>query len=204
MALNAYVRRVSDQVVDPVAVIVSRTGVSPNALTVTGLVIVAVGSALVVVDARLAGAVILVGGGLDAVDGAVARRTGQASTFGSFLDSVTDRVGDAAMLGAVAWAVRGNSWLVAAAFAAMVLAQLTSYVRAKAESLGLSATVGIIERGERVVIVGVGLLLGGPWPAVGLAVLVFGGMGTVVARLGAVWSQTRATGFGERSGRSRR
>lgn len=204
MALNAYVRWVSDRVVEPVAAVVARTGVSPNALTLAGLGLVVAGSALVVVDARLAGAVILAGGALDALDGAVARRTGRASTFGAFLDSVTDRVGDAAMLGAVAWVVRGTGWLVAAAFAAMVLALLTSYVRAKAESLGLSATVGVVERGERVVIVGMGLLLGGAWLAAVLAVLVLGGVGTVAARLRTVWLQTRAAGSGEHQRRSRR
>lgn len=191
MALNAYVRWASDRVVDPLAAVVARTGLSPNALTVTGLLIVVAGSALVVVDLRLAGAVILGGSALDALDGAVARHTGRASTFGAFLDSVTDRLGDAAMLGAVAWAVRDTGWLVAAAFTAMVLALLTSYVRAKAESLGCSATVGIIERGERVVIVALGMLLGGPWLALVLGLLVLGGLVTVVARLHTVWRQTR-------------
>lgn len=191
MALNAYVRWASDRVVDPLAVAAARTGLSPNALTVAGLVIVMAGSALVVVDLRLAGAVVLAGSALDALDGAVARHTGRASTFGAFLDSVTDRVGDAAMLGAVAWAVRDTGWLVAAAFTAMVLALLTSYVRAKAEALGCTATVGVIERGERVVIVAVGMLLGGGWLAAVLGVLVLGGLITVGARLHTVWRQTR-------------
>lgn len=199
MALNAYVRWASDRVVDPLAAVAARTGLSPNALTVTGLAIVAAGSALVVVDLRLAGAVVLVGSALDALDGAVARHTGRASTFGAFLDSVTDRLGDAAMLGAVAWAVRDTGWLVAAAFTAMVLALLTSYVRAKAESLGCSATVGIIERGERVVIVALGMLLGGPWLAAVLGLLVLGGLVTVVARLHTVWCQTRSNASPRRS-----
>lgn len=201
MALNAYVRWASDRVVDPLAAVAARTGLSPNALTVTGLVIVVAGSALVVVDLRLAGAVILVGSALDALDGAVARHTGRASTFGAFLDSVTDRLGDAAMLGAVAWAVRDTGWLLAAAFTAMVLALLTSYVRAKAESLGCSATVGIIERGERVVIVALGMLLGGPWLAAVLGLLVLGGLVTVVARLHTVWCQTRSNPSPRRSHR---
>jgi CDP-diacylglycerol--glycerol-3-phosphate 3-phosphatidyltransferase len=191
VALNAYVRWAHDRVADPLGSLVARTGISPNAVTVGGLAVMVAGSALVVVDVRLAGAVILLGALSDALDGAVARRAGRASTFGGFLDSVTDRLGDAAMLGAVAWAVREATWLVAAAFAALVLALLTSYVRAKAESLGYTATVGVIERGERVAIVGAGMLAGGPWLAVVLGVLVVGGLWTVVARLGAVWCQSR-------------
>lgn len=201
MALNAYVRWAHDRVADPLGSLVARTGISPNAVTVIGLVIVMAGSALVAVDVRLAGAVILIGALSDALDGAVARHTGRATTFGGFLDSVTDRIGDAAMLGAVAWAVRDSAWLVAAAFSAMVLALLTSYVRAKAESLGYTATVGVIERGERVVIVGAGMLLAGPWLAVVLGLLVVGGLWTVAARLHAVWRQA---GQGERFRRTPR
>lgn len=201
MALNAYVRWAHDRVADPLGSLVARTGISPNAVTVIGLAIVMAGSALVLVDVRLAGAVILIGALSDALDGAVARHTGRTSTFGGFLDSVTDRLGDAAMLGAVAWAVRASPWLVAAAVTAMVLALLTSYVRAKAESLGYTATVGVIERGERVVIVGAGLLLAGPWLGAVVGLLVVGGLWTVVARLHAVWRQS---GEGERSRRAPR
>lgn len=192
MSPSARLRHLSDAVLRPVAAGLARLGVTPNVVTLAGLVVVLAGVGVALAgQPRAGGVVILAGGALDALDGAVARHAGAASALGAFLDSVTDRVADAAMLGAVAWLVADDPPLLAAALAALALAQLTSYLRARAESLGWSARAGVVERTERVILVGAGLILPTLLPLV-LAVLVLGGAVTVVMRLVAVVRQARA------------
>lgn len=190
MALNAYARRVSDHVVDPIAAVLARTGVTPNALTLFGLAVVLVGVGVVVAVDPRTGAVVLIAGALiDAFDGAVARQSGRASSFGAFLDSVTDRVADAAIFGAVLWLLRDDALLFTVALAALAGAQLTSYVRAKAESLGWQATVGILERFERIVVLMAGLVF--DVLALAVWVLALGALVTVGQRLVVVARQAR-------------
>jgi CDP-diacylglycerol--glycerol-3-phosphate 3-phosphatidyltransferase len=135
---------------------------------------------------------------LDMVDGAVARARGGGSVFGGVLDSSADRVADAAVFGTVAWyyARHGQQWMLLAALLCLVLGSLTSYIRARAEAASLSATVGIAERAERliIVLVGTGLTgLGVPFVlAIALWLLVGASTITVGQRLATVWQQTRA------------
>lgn len=153
LALNAYARKVTDRVVTPVARGLARVGVSADALTLAGLVLTFAGVGVLLAGERRLGAVVLAAGAVtDAFDGAVARQRGTASPLGAFHDSVADRVADAALLGAATWLVRDDPLLFTVAVVALAGAQLTSYVRAKAESLGWSATVGVMERAERVII----------------------------------------------------
>ena len=97
----------------------------------------------------------------DMVDGAVARNGGSVSAFGGVLDSTCDRIADAAIFGALAWyfARHDQRWLLLAALLCLVLGSLTSYIRARAEAAGMTATVGIAERAERLIValVGTGL-----------------------------------------------
>ncbi|MGH8607615.1 MAG: CDP-alcohol phosphatidyltransferase family protein, partial [Gammaproteobacteria bacterium] len=97
----------------------------------------------------------------DLADGALARLTGKATPFGKFLDSTLDRVGEGVMLVAIAYclSLERNAPAVAAAVLALLCGQLTSYIRARAETLGLSCTVGLATRPERVAIMVAGLLL---------------------------------------------
>ena len=106
----------------------------------------------------------MVGSILDILDGALARAGGKTTPFGSFLDSTTDRVGEGAMLGAIAlvFARHGNEVALARAFAGVAGSFLVSYTRAKAEALGLRGDVGIGSRAERVVVITAGLVLA-PW-----------------------------------------
>ena len=100
----------------------------------------------------------------DVLDGAMARARGTASRFGALLDSTMDRVADGAVFGALAcWlAVTGDRLLaVVAALICLVAGQVVSYVKARAEGLGLTCDVGLAERTERLIIVGVGGLLTG-------------------------------------------
>ncbi len=166
--LNQMIRGAWDQLVRPVGGAVARSGVSPDAITVLGLVI-QVGAAYLILDgALLAAAFVSVAAGVaDLLDGAVAKARGAASKFGALLDSTTDRLADALFFLPIAWlygvdpdiAARDEPWVAAVAMSAMVFAFLVSYVKARAESLGFECNVGIAERFERLVLGILGLLL---------------------------------------------
>lgn len=188
MALNAYARAATDRVVIPIARGLVRIGATPNWLTFFGLVVSLVGVAIILGGRPFAGAVVVaVGTATDAFDGTVARLRGSSSDFGAFYDSVTDRVSDAAVIGTAMWLVRGDPLLFGVAVVALAGAQLTSYVRAKAESLGWTATVGLVERPERMLIIVTALGLELLEPALWL--LAVGGIVTVAQRLRAVMAQ---------------
>lgn len=192
MALNAYARAITDRIAEPVARVLARLGFSANGLTLAGLCVVVAGVGLVVTGRpRIGAAVVAVGSIVDAFDGALARQRGTDGKLGAFADSVTDRVGDIALFGAAAWLVRDDPVTFAVAIVAFGGAQLTSYVRARAESLGWDATVGIIERAERVILLIFAFFFG----FVGLAVwiLAAGSLVTVGQRLAAVTRQAGET-----------
>jgi CDP-diacylglycerol--glycerol-3-phosphate 3-phosphatidyltransferase len=136
---------------------------------------------------------------LDIVDGAVARAGGTTSPFGGVLDSTGDRIADAAIFGSLAWyfARHNQPALLLAALLCLVLGSLTSYIRARAEAVGMNATVGIAERAERLIIVLVGTGLSGehlrvPYvQAAALWLLVGASTITVAQRLVAVRRQSR-------------
>ncbi|HVM20557.1 MAG TPA: CDP-alcohol phosphatidyltransferase family protein [Egibacteraceae bacterium] len=191
MALNAYARAITDRVVVPIAKGMVRVGITPNWLTFVGLVVTLAGVVVVLTGRPLIGAIVLaVGTATDAFDGSVARLRGSSGPFGSFYDSVTDRISDAALFGAVLWLVREDPVLFAVAVVALGTAQVTPYIRAKAESLGWDATVGVIERAERVIILV--LAIGFGFLPVALWVLAVGGLVTVAQRLRAVVRQAYA------------
>jgi CDP-diacylglycerol---glycerol-3-phosphate 3-phosphatidyltransferase len=149
----------------------TRTRVTPNALTTAGVSLCLAAAVLVYFEYRndlvffwLGAVVFVVGSILDILDGALARAGGKTTPFGSFLDSTTDRVGEGAMLGAIAlvFSRHGNQVALAAAIAAVAGSFLVSYTRAKAEALGLRGDVGLGSRAERVVVITAGLVLA-PW-----------------------------------------
>jgi CDP-diacylglycerol--glycerol-3-phosphate 3-phosphatidyltransferase len=178
----------------------ARAGVTPDAITVFGTA-GAVASALVFfpkgwffAGTLLIWAFVM----LDIVDGAVARAGAGGTLFGAVLDSSCDRIADAAVFATVAWyyARRGEKWMLLAALLCLILGALTSYIRARAEAAGLTATVGFAERAERliIVLVGTGLTgLGVPFVlAIALWLLVAASTTTVVQRLATVYRQSRA------------
>jgi CDP-diacylglycerol--glycerol-3-phosphate 3-phosphatidyltransferase len=192
VALNAYARSATDRVVLPIARCMVRLGVTANWLTFAGLVGNAVGVAVILGGQAFLGAAVLSVACLtDAFDGTVARLRGSSSAFGSFYDSVADRGSDAIILGAAAWLVRDDPLLFAVAVVALAAAQLTSYIRAKAESLGWDATVGLIERPERLIIIIIGFGYGLLVPALWL--LAVGGLVTIAQRFRAVLRQAPST-----------
>jgi len=146
----------------------ARTRVTPNALTASGVTLCLTASVIVVFENRnpwlfyWTGAVLFVVGSiLDILDGALARAGGKTTAFGAFLDSTTDRVGEGAMLGAIALVFHrhGHAAAIALTFAAVVGSFLVSYTRARAEALGLRGDVGWGSRAERVVVITAGLVL---------------------------------------------
>jgi len=149
----------------------ARTRVTPDALTTLGLVICSAAAVAVYFEYRneiawfWTGAFLFLAGSLlDVLDGALARQSGRGTPFGAFLDSTTDRVGEAVMLGAIAlvFARAGNEIALGATFGAMTASFLVSYTRARAEALGLKGDVGIGSRAERVSVIVAGLFLA-PW-----------------------------------------
>jgi CDP-diacylglycerol--glycerol-3-phosphate 3-phosphatidyltransferase len=149
----------------------ARTRVTPNALTAAGVTLCLAAAVLVSFENRdklvfywLGAALFVVGSILDILDGALARAGGKSTVFGAFLDSTTDRVGEGAMLAAIAlvFTRAGNDTAVVFTVAAVAGSFLVPYVRAKAESLGLRGDVGLGSRAERVVVITAGLVLA-PW-----------------------------------------
>jgi CDP-diacylglycerol--glycerol-3-phosphate 3-phosphatidyltransferase len=160
----------------------ARTGITPNVLTATGVSLCLAAAILVPFEDHgkllffwLAAGTFVVGSLLDILDGALARVGGKTTPFGAFIDSTTDRVGEGAMLAAIAlvFSRHGNDWAVVLAVAAVVGSFLVSYTRARAEALGLRGDVGLGSRAERVVLITAGLIFapwgGLPWAIVALA-----------------------------------
>ena len=153
---------------EPIALGMGRLGFTPDALTLTGFAITAVGAFLVSQQLWLAGGlVVFIGGVFDMFDGTLARATGTVSNFGAFMDSVFDRAGEVIVYvglvaGLQALGVLNGTVLAAAAMGSAVL---VSYTRSKSEGLGFTAgtgmaAVGIMPREVRLIILSVGLIVG--------------------------------------------
>lgn len=153
-------------VVRPLVLMLDRWRVTPLAVTITGLVVSLLGAWLVAVGQLFLGAIVfLVGSGFDMLDGDLARLQGRVSRRGAFLDSCLDRFGEAAMLtGLAAWCMEAmpRGWQTGVVLILVVMfgSLATSYVRARAEGLGESCKVGVLQRTERVILLVLGVLLG--------------------------------------------
>jgi CDP-diacylglycerol--glycerol-3-phosphate 3-phosphatidyltransferase len=162
--------------VQPLAVALARAGIQANWLTYLGFALNVVVAVLVAQGWLLVGgAVFLIVNALDFLDGAVARAAGTAGAFGAFLDSVLDRYSEAVIfVGLIVWyAGQDDPFAMTAAALAMAGSFMVSYCRARAEGLGLDCEVGLLQRPERIVILGIGLMLGEiAYPVVLVAVLV--------------------------------
>lgn len=164
--LNLRGRAVLGRVLDPLGERLARTGLDPDIVTITGTVgVVAASVALIATGHLVLGPIVVTVFVLsDLLDGLIARHRGTASVWGAFLDSSMDRVADAASFGSLAYYyfTRGHSPLIGAvALVCLGGGTVTSYIKARAESLGLSADVGIAERAERLLIAGVAVFLQG-------------------------------------------
>ncbi|WP_434056342.1 phosphatidylinositol phosphate synthase [Georgenia wangjunii] len=198
--LSTSGRGFTTAVFGPVARLLVRAGVSPDAVTVVGTAAV-VGVALWLIPTGHFVAASLVIGVLvlaDSIDGQMARMLGRSSRWGAFLDSTLDRASDAAIFaGLVVWAARREDDLaLALALACLVLGSVVPYARARAEGLGLTASGGIAERADRLFLVlaavlAVGLGLPAWVLTAALGVLAAASLYTVGQRMAAVRRQTR-------------
>lgn len=184
----------------PPARLLTRWGVSPDAVTVVGTVgVVATAIVFFPRGELLVGTlVLLVFVFSDSLDGTMARLAGRSGPWGAFLDSTLDRIGDAAVfVGLTLWFLGdgGDTLLGVLALASLVGGFLVSYARARAEGLGVDASGGVLERSERLVVVlaGTGLSgLGVPYVmAAALWVVAVGSWVTVLQRIGTVRKATR-------------
>ena len=199
--LSQRAKEAGRAVLAPVIRGLAAAGVGPNTITVIGLVIVGVGAALIATGNLLAGAVVLaVGAAFDAVDGGLARAQGGGTPFGAFLDSTLDRIGEAVTYLAIArlglTMADDQATTVLLAVAALIGSLLVSYTRARAESLGFTASNGLAPRTERLVILVMGLVVAGlgypPALLIALALIAILSWATVVQRIWHVHRQAAA------------
>jgi CDP-diacylglycerol--glycerol-3-phosphate 3-phosphatidyltransferase len=196
--LGVSARPVVEKIIAPTIARLARGGVTPDLITIVGTVGAAAGAILLFGTGQLFWGTVVVTFFvlLDLLDGALARARGGGSLFGAVLDSTGDRIADAAVFGALIWWFSGpgdNRLLALLALLCLVLGVLTSYVKARAEGVGLPCDVGIVERLERLLLVlfGTGLAgLGVPYALhVGLWVLLVGSAVTVAQRVAEVHRQ---------------
>jgi CDP-diacylglycerol---glycerol-3-phosphate 3-phosphatidyltransferase len=190
------------RLLSPVADLLLRLGVSPDAVTVVGTLGVVAGSLVFFPRGQFLVGVLVVTAFVfsDLIDGYMARQSQRTSSWGAFLDSTLDRLGDAAVFaGLVLWYAGGGDdlWLAGLALYCLVMGAVTSYARARAESLGMQATGGVAERADRLVLILVATGFAGifdfePLIVVALALLAVGSTVTVVQRILAVRTQALA------------
>jgi CDP-diacylglycerol--glycerol-3-phosphate 3-phosphatidyltransferase len=197
--IQRQARSIVEQVVRPLAA----RGLSPNMVSLIGLALNAAAAAVIAAGPlRWSGACVLFAGIFDMFDGAVARVQRKTTLFGAFLDSTLDRYSEGLLfLGVVLYALRfehdasARTWIIALAYSAALLSLIVSYTRARAEGLGLDCKVGLMERPERVILLGAGLLIGGQaWLLWVLVVFVLATGLTGVQRIIHVWRVSLKSG----------
>jgi CDP-diacylglycerol--glycerol-3-phosphate 3-phosphatidyltransferase len=178
------------RVTAPIGRVLARTPLRPNHVTTLGLLLTVVAAVLLGSDRPVSAGWVLVAGGLmDTFDGALARARNNSTAYGAFYDSVSDRLSDGTILAGAAWWLRDDDRLFALVLVALVAAQATSYVRAKAETIDLDCSVGLLERAERAVLLMVGLVFHRWLLEPMLWILAVGGAVTVLQRIHHVWCQ---------------
>ncbi len=167
-------RKLTSYVEEPVAAGLAKIGVSPNAVTLFGLVGAGVSAYLFSIEFLwVGGVVLLAAGAIDLFDGALARATGRVSKFGALLDSVVDRLSEITVLLGLLLFYLGRSSETGALLVYLALSGsiMVSYLRARSEGLGIECRIGFMTRPERVVTLGVGVIVGHFFPIVLLVVL---------------------------------
>ena len=180
------------RITDPIVFLLAKAHISPNALTLAG-VLGSAGAAILLARGQFlaGGIVVLAAGALDILDGALARATGQVTRFGAVFDSVMDRVSEAAVLFGLLYYYAGRDAREESllAFAALAGSMLVSYIRARGEILGLSIKEGLFTRAERVIVIGLGCMI--DQVRIALWILAVLANLTALQRLYLVWRKTR-------------
>ena len=170
MLNNPKARRAVSGLLDPPAKLLLRLHISPDAVTLVGTIGAVSCAVLFIAQGSFVVGVlgIMIFAVADLLDGTMARMKGTSGPWGNFLDASLDRVADGAIFGSVAFWAAGNDqmWLTAGTLIALVAGQVTSYTKARAEAVGASANVGLVERAERLIAILAALFLAGlgvPW-----------------------------------------
>jgi phosphatidylinositol phosphate synthase len=199
--LPVWVKNAGRAVLAPVVRVALALRLTPNTITVIGLLLTLVAASMVAAGWLLAGAAVLtIGSLLDAVDGALARARGGGTAFGGFLDSTLDRAGEAILYTGIAGyflvQTREPAWPVLLAIVALAGSFLVSYSRARAEGIGVTASVGLAPRTERLVLAIAGIALAGigfaPALVGALIVIAVLTVATVLQRIWHVWRLSEA------------
>jgi len=195
-------KTIASRITEPVIRLLAATPISPNTLTWLGFLLT-VGAAALIATGHLlaAGLVVLFAGLFDILDGALARRTNRTTRFGGILDSTLDRLSEAALLmgilvlfllveeQSVIFTLITKEWSILLVGLTLISSVLVSYIRARAEALGLECQVGLFTRAERVVVLVLGLLIN--QVVIALAIIVVLSFVTAGQRLVYVWQQTK-------------
>lgn len=190
---NANARRSLARIIDPIAGLLLRLKVTPDGITWFGCGATVLISAIFLAQGQFVIGAILFGifGLIDLLDGTMARMLGTAGPWGAFLDSTLDRISDAAVISALIYFYLNSDGAnadlaIVAGLVSLVMSLMTSYARAKAESLDATCTVGIAERAERNLLIWISLLVSGLFQDVmpyALLILAVASTVTVIQRL---------------------
>lgn len=153
----------AEYIESPISSIFHSLGISPNMITILGLLISIAASYLIYRgDFLIAGILILISGLMDMIDGALARKYANASPYGAFLDSVIDRISEATLLFGILLFYLDQSGIYSSEIKLLFLvlagSMIVSYLRARGESLGIDCKIGLMTRPERVILISIGLL----------------------------------------------
>ena len=196
---DGHLRSSVDRAVKPLGDGLRRTRMTPDHLTIAGMVI-AIGAAVAIGAGLLPlGLLLVILAALpDLLDGAVAKAGNLSSQRGAFFDSVIDRVTDGFLLGGIAWflASRDGGHMAVLPLAVMGVSSTISYERAKAESLGLNAKGGLMERAERIILLCIGLLFDSVLVPILWVMLVLTSI-TMIQRFVKVWKQAAVAPIAE-------
>ena len=193
--LDGNWRNVVDRGLSPIGRNLHRAGITADVVTIIGIIMAVAASVSIAFGSLRLGFVLLIMTGIsDALDGPVAKASGAASLRGAFFDSVSDRLTDALLLGGIAWFLIGDEpgYTVMLPISVMFVSLLISYQRAKAESLGLDAKGGLMERAERFIVLAIGLLFSEALIVILWIMLVLSSF-TAAQRFVKVWKQASAT-----------
>jgi len=191
---ESFLRRAFKKPLDGIAGFLLKIGLTPNHITLLGL-LGNIGAAILIGMGVLRWAGLLAGlmAPLDAVDGAMARLRGTSSKFGAFFDSTIDRYDELILLAGLAFHFYNIGSLagVMLTFAAAIGSVMVSYTRARAEALGFQASVGILTRVGRAIVLVIGLIFAQALPSVGIIAILANI--TAIQRIYAVWRQSKAS-----------
>lgn len=159
--IDTRVRPRIQGILGPIGQFLAGIGVTPAAMTASGLIVAIIGAAIIGSGRLTLGATIaLLGSALDGLDGTVARASGSVTARGAFLDAGSDRIGEIAAFAGLAVAMEGNARVLLLIVLSVGGAMLVPYLRAKAESVGLESRSGLMGRAERVILFFLGLVTG--------------------------------------------